>query len=62
MLSKTVQAIIAIKMCGQKCKAKWVICLIGAAAIVVVILATVVHFISDGSNEVKMLVLVRLQI
>ena len=29
-------------------------CLIGAAAIVVVILATVVHFISDSSNEVKM--------
>ena len=54
MLFKTVQAIIAIKMCGQKCRAKWVICLIGAAAIVVVILATVVHFSSDGSNEVKM--------
>ena len=62
MLSKTVQDIIAIKMCGKKWEAKWVICLIGAAAIVVVILATVVHFISDGSNEVKMLVLVRLQI
>ena len=30
------------------------ICLIGAAAIVVVILATVVHFISDSSSEVKM--------
>ena len=41
-------------MCGKKCDAKWVICLIGAAAIVVVILATVVHFISDSSNEVKM--------
>ena len=30
------------------------ICLIGAAAIVGVILATVVHFSSGGGNEVKM--------
>ena len=30
--------------------------------LVVVILATVVHFRSDGSNEVKMVFLVRLQI
>ena len=30
------------------------ICVIGAAAIIVVILATVVHFSSDGSNELEM--------
>ena len=41
-------------MCGQKCKAKWVICMIGAAAIFVVILPTVIHFGSGGGNEVKM--------
>ena len=41
-------------MCPQKCEAKWIICVIGAAAIIVVILAMVVHFSSNGSNEVKM--------
>ena len=54
MVSKTVQAVIAINMCGKKCNAKWVNCLIGASAIIVVILATVTHFSSGGSNEVKM--------
>ena len=41
-------------MCGQKCEAKWVICMIGATAIFVVILAPVINFGSGGGNEVKM--------
>ena len=52
--SKTVQAIIAINVCKQTCNAKWVICLIESAAIVVVMLARVVNFSSGGSNDVKM--------
>ena len=33
------------------CEAKWVICGKGAAAIILVILTTVIHFTSGGNNE-----------
>ena len=51
---KQTQAIKAIKMFGQKHETKLVICLIGAAEIIVVVLATAIHFTSGGSNEVNM--------
>ena len=34
------------------CEAKWVICGIGAAAVIVVILTTAIHFTSGGNNEI----------
>ena len=36
------------------CEAKWVICGIGAAAVIVVILTTAIHFTSGGNNDVNL--------
>ena len=38
----------------KMCEAKWVICGIGAAAVILVILTRAIHFTSGGNNEISL--------